>query len=331
MLRFVASKLQEFYHHNKQSNSQTFGSMPFLKCITFVIELFVLFQRIWFAVFRVIWRMFFSAPLKNVDGENVLVTGAANGLGRLLSLAFAQLGANLILIDIDEDGLRDTEKAVKYFGKKVRIYVCDLSQRSDIYRTVSEIQNDFAGVDFIVNNAGIVSGTNFLECPDENLAKIFEVNTLAYMWITKAFLPSMLARNHGHIVNIASTSGYIGSNGLIDYCTSKFATVGFSESIQCELRKVRRTGVKVTIVAPSYFKSGMFAGCTSRFPRPLHLDSAVTKIMKGILRNEEVIFVPWYMQYMPLLKALLPVRALFAILDFIGTTNFMSGYKEKEQ
>ncbi|XP_033096216.1 epidermal retinol dehydrogenase 2-like [Anneissia japonica] len=330
MAFFGRERVDEFYHH-KRSNSKVFGPMPFFRLITFFIELFVLFQRIWLSVFRVIWRLFFSAPLKVVDGENVLVTGAASGLGRLLSLAFAQLGANMILIDIDENGLKETEKDAKYFGKKVHYYVCDLSQRSEIYKTVSEIQKDFAGgVDFIVNNAGIVSGTNFLDCSDEMLAKIFEVNTLAYIWITKAFLPNMLARNHGHIINVASTSGYIGSNGLIDYCTSKFATVGFSEAMQCELRKIRRTGVKVTVIAPSYFKSGMFAGCTSRFPRPLNLDSAVTTIMKGILRNEEVIFVPWYMQYMPLLKALLPVRALFAILDFIGTTNFMSGYKDKD-
>ena len=80
----------------------------------------------------------------------------------------------------------------------------------------------------------------------------------------KSFLPSMLARNHGHIVTIASAAGLFGVNGLVDYCASKYAAVGFDESLRAELWVQKKTGVHTTVVCPFYINTGMFDGVSSR-------------------------------------------------------------------
>ena len=76
----------------------------------------------------------------------------------------------------------------------------------------------------------------------------------------KSFLPSMLSRNHGHVVTIASMAGIVGVNGLIDYCASKFAAVGLNESLSSELDQLEKTGIHTTVVCPGYIKTGMFTG-----------------------------------------------------------------------
>jgi len=80
----------------------------------------------------------------------------------------------------------------------------------------------------------------------------------------KAFLPSMMSRNQGHVVTIASAAGYFGVSGAVDYCTSKFAAVGLDESVRAELWAKNKTGVRTTVVCPYLINTGMFEGCTTR-------------------------------------------------------------------
>lgn len=81
----------------------------------------------------------------------------------------------------------------------------------------------------------------------------------------KAFLPDMIARNHGHIVNIASSAGLIGVTGLVDYCSSKFAAVGFHESLRAELEQLGKDGINTTVVCPYFINTGMFEGAKTRY------------------------------------------------------------------
>ena len=86
-------------------------------------------------------------------------------------------------------------------------------------------------VTMVINNAGVVSGRPLIQCSDESIQRTFDVNVLAHFWIIKAFLPAMIEKNSGHIVNIASAAGLVGAAGLVDYCSSKFAAVGLHESL----------------------------------------------------------------------------------------------------
>lgn len=81
----------------------------------------------------------------------------------------------------------------------------------------------------------------------------------------KAFLPDMMERNHGHIVNIASSAGLVGVTGLADYCASKFAAVGFDESLRFELEYLKKDGIHTTVVCPFFINTGMFEGAKTRF------------------------------------------------------------------
>ena len=110
-----------------------------------------------------------------------------------------------------------------------------------------------------------MSGKDFLELPDDKIEATFDINVLSLFWTGKAFLPSMIQRNRGHIVTIASASGLIGVARLADYASSKWAAVGFDESLRAELSKVA-PGVMTTVVCPFYINTGMFRGVRSRFP-----------------------------------------------------------------
>ncbi|XP_031666346.1 epidermal retinol dehydrogenase 2-like [Oncorhynchus kisutch] len=103
-----------------------------------------------------------------------------------------------------------------------------------------------------------------MDAPDSLIEKTIEVNTMTHFWTYKAFLPAMTVNNHDHLVSVASTAGLIGVNGLADYCASKFAAIGFAESVALELLATGKDGVKTTIVCPHFMNTGMFDGCNSK-------------------------------------------------------------------
>jgi all-trans-retinol dehydrogenase (NAD+) len=117
----------------------------------------------------------------------------------------------------------------------------------------------------LINNAGVVSGRALLDTPDELIERSFSVNTLAHFWTVKAFLPTMLENDHGHIVSIASMAGHVGIPKLIDYCASKFAAVGFDEALRLELEVMGAEGVHTTAICPYFIQAtGMFDTVNSR-------------------------------------------------------------------
>lgn len=129
-------------------------------------------------------------------------------------------------------------------GKAIAIKV-DVSNPSDIAQSAKIARKAFGAVSILINNAGIVSGKKILEASNAMIKKTFEVNSIALFYTTKEFLPSMLDRNKGQIVTMASVAGAVGSPGLIDYGASKAAAIAFDESLRQELHdmgsKVRTT------------------------------------------------------------------------------------------
>ncbi|XP_021568705.1 epidermal retinol dehydrogenase 2 isoform X2 [Carlito syrichta] len=235
-------------------------------------------------------------PRKNVAGEIVLITGAGSGLGRLLALQFAHLGSVLVLWDVSKEGNEETCKLAQEAGaRRVHAYICDCSQKEEVYRVADQVKKEVGDVSILINNAGIVTGRKFLDCPDELMEKSFDVNFKAHLWTYKAFLPAMIANNHGHLVCISSSAGLIGVNGLADYCASKFAALGFAESMFVETFAQKQRGVKTTIVCPFFIKTGMFEGCTTGCPSLLPIlepEYAVRKIIDAILREKLYLYMP---------------------------------------
>ncbi|XP_064652710.1 epidermal retinol dehydrogenase 2-like [Lineus longissimus] len=286
--------------------------------------------------FKAVYDTFVPARFrsKEVTGETVLITGAGSGLGRLLAVKFARLGASVIIWDINKDGNDETAQEIRKFGGRVFPYVCDLSSREQIYEVAAKVKDDVGEVNILVNNAGIVTGKKFLQCPDSLIQKTFDVNTTAHFWTSKAFLPDMLSRNHGHLVTIASAAGLFGVNGLADYCASKFGAVGFDESIREEIFNLGKDGVHTTVVCPSFINTGMFDGVKMRFDKLLPImepEYAASKIMEAILTNQHVLMMPRGVYLLLPLKALLPTRCSSILNKFCGISSSMDAFKGRNK
>ncbi|XP_051015763.1 epidermal retinol dehydrogenase 2 [Acomys russatus] len=267
---------------------------------------------------------------KNVAGEIVLITGSGSGLGRLLALQFARLGSVLVLWDVNKEANGETCRMAREAGAtRVHAYTCDCSQKEDVYRVADQVKKEVGDVSILINNAGIVTGKKFLDCPDDLMEKSLDVNFKAHLWTYKAFLPAMMANNHGHLVCIASSAGLIGVNGLADYCASKFAAIGFAESMFVELFALDQKGIKTTIVCPFFIKTGMFEGCTTKCPTLLPiLDSeyAVRKIVDAILQEKVYLYMPKFLYITMFLKSILPIKTGLLLGKYMGVFHVMDGF-----
>lgn len=268
-----------------------------------------------------------------VHNKHVLITGGASGIGRLLALGCASLGATVTIWDLDAPGAdRVAAEASAHGAAGAHALVCDVSDRERVYACAEEVRAAAGDVDVLVNNAGIVNGRPLLELADEHIERTFAVNTLALFWTAKAFLPAMTARGSGHVVTVASAAGLIGTARETDYAASKFAAVGFNEALRQELRR-GAPGVKTTVVCPFYIDTGMFKGVKSRFPLLLPVlkeEEVAGRILRAIQRDEAQVQMPFMVRTLPALR-LLPVWAFDRAADFFGLNDAMDGFTGRSE
>ncbi len=266
--------------------------------------------------------------MTDVRGRITLITGAAAGIGRLLASDLAARGAIPVLWDLDEERLGPVLKEVHGLtGGQGRGYACDVSDREAVYATAERVRSEVGDPDIVVNNAGVVSGAPLLEIPDEQIRRTFEVNTLGLFWVTKAFLPAMVARDRGHVVTMASAAGLVGVARQTDYSASKHAAVGFNESLRVELRKIA-PGVMTTVVCPYYIDTGMFEGVRTRLPLLLPIlrqQDVARKIAGAIEQDRRLLVLPPAVHLLPLLRVL-PPRAFDRVMDVLGVNVSMEHF-----
>ncbi|XP_018415619.1 PREDICTED: epidermal retinol dehydrogenase 2 [Nanorana parkeri] len=299
--------------------------------MNFILEtLKVLFLTI-YLIFESIILWIIPSRRKNVAGELVLITGAGSGIGRLIALQFGRLGATLVLWDINEEGNKETSRLAKKNGAvRVHTYTCDCSKKEEVYKVADQVKKEVGDITILINNAGIVTGKKFIDSPDALVEKTMQVNTMAHFWTYKAFLPAMMASNHGHLVSIASSAGLIGVNGLADYCASKFAAIGFAESVGLEMLALGKTGVKTTIVCPYFINTGMFEGCTTRWPRFLPIlepEYASKTIVDAILKEQVYLIMPRGLYVVFGFKNIISAKLGVVLGDYFGAFHFMDHFK----
>nr|XP_004653523.2 short-chain dehydrogenase/reductase family 16C member 6-like [Jaculus jaculus] len=270
---------------------------------------------------------------KNVAGEIVLITGAGSGLGRQLAMKFASHKATVVLWDINQESNMETCRLAKEKGDvKVFAYKCDCSNRQEVYRVADQVREEVGDVTILINNAGIVTGKPFLDIPDHVAERSFYVNAIAHFWTCKAFLPAMIKDNHGHLVCISSIAGLVGINGLSDYSASKFAAFGFAESLFLELNLLKKTKIKTTIVCPFFIKTGMFDGCTTKYPLILPLleqDYVAQKIFNAILEDQVYLIIPKFAYVALLLKQIISPKMIIVLGEYLGVDTCMTSFKGK--
>ncbi|MBC7247321.1 MAG: SDR family NAD(P)-dependent oxidoreductase [Actinobacteria bacterium] len=180
-------------------------------------------------------------------GKVALVTGAASGLGRGIALSCVRAGCDLVAVDIDTEGLRGLAAEVEGMGGSCLAREADVSRRDQVEELAREVILLKGGVDLLVNNAGVAVGGELDLIPPEDLDWIVGVNLMGEIYGCRFFLPHMIERGGGHIVNIASVSGFAALPLHIAYTATKFGIVGFSEVLWTE---ARNHGVGVTVVCP---------------------------------------------------------------------------------
>lgn len=243
------------------------------------------------------------------NNKRILITGAASGIGKRFAEMIANRpGVSLVLWDRNP-GILNGDGSEFSDSENVIIREVDISKQNEIENAAYELQNEGLMPEIILNCAGIVVGKLFHEHSLEETQNTMQINTIGSMWVTQVFIKNMIHRGTGHIVNLASASGYIGNPRMSVYAASKWAVIGWSESLRIEMEKLD-TGVHVTTVIPSYIKTGMFEGVKPPMMVPLLETDQIVKLMiRGISKQKKTIEAPFMVRFVPLIKALLPSRA----------------------
>jgi short-subunit dehydrogenase len=285
-------------------------------------------------------NLFFFWPRKYKDISNdvVLVTGGGRGIGRHVAVEFAKRKPKQIIIwGRHDDTLSATAKAIQLQGVACEFMVCDVSDKDQVAVKAKEVKRQFGGVDILVNNAGVVCGKTLLESRTDEIRHTISVNLLAQFWTIKAFLPAMLANNHGHIVSINSMLGLIGLGSAADYSASKFGALGLHEALALELAREGKTGIQLTTIHPYLVNTDLFAGAKTRFQNlfpALNKDYVGWKIVNAVCTNQTFCIIPRYFYFFHFLKCLLPYETLLILQKFVGLDTALDGLlklKPKQQ
>ncbi|MEO1021576.1 MAG: SDR family oxidoreductase [Bacteroidota bacterium] len=251
--------------------------------------------------------------------KTVLVTGGASGIGLKMGRQALVRGAkHLILWDINEDKLITAAAHLQKEGFEVTTQIVDVSSTGDVRQAAELVRMDVGPVDILFNNAGIVVGKPFTEHSIEDIERTLGVNTTGLMLVAKAFIPDMIETGSGHIINIASAAGLTSNPGMTVYAASKWAAVGWSDSLRLEFKK-EDIPIRVLTVMPSYINTGMFAGVTTPFMTPLlDPDDITKKILDAVEHDKVILREPLIVKFAPFLKGVLPQK----IYDFVAGNLF---------
>ncbi|NMB81601.1 MAG: SDR family oxidoreductase [Ignavibacteria bacterium] len=183
-----------------------------------------------------------------LDGKIALVTGGNRGIGQYYTLALAQAGADIITVSYESD-FSETEKLISQTGRKFKSYVCDFSDREDLYRFIKNVKSDFDRVDILVNNAGTILRKPIAEHPDEYWDKVIEINLTSQFILTREFGKDMVERGYGKVVFIASLLSFQGGILVPGYAASKG---GVKQLTMAFANEWASKGVTVNAIAPGY-------------------------------------------------------------------------------
>ena len=239
----------------------------------------------------------------------IAITGASSGIGEQAAVDFSYNGAKTVIL-ISRNIMKLTQVKKKLNPDcNVEIYTCDISNKKMVYDIGQNILEKMGTIDILVNNAGIGIYGKVIDQTIEDIEKVTSTNYLGMIYFTKLFLPSMIKNKRGHIVNVASLAASFGIPCMAAYCGSKFAMLGFSESLSYELK---HTNVGVTVVSPIAVKTNFFDNESFKGKMPHRLGyvlepKTVSKaILKAAYSKRIEIVVPFFVRSAVWLKHTFP-------------------------
>ena len=266
-----------------------------------------------------------------IQDKIVLITGGASGIGRIMGEMALKKGAKALVIwDINQANIDATISELKAFSKVVG-YRVDVSNYEVVAKSYQQVKNEVGDVDILINCAGIItSNKTFDLCSPEEMDRTIQVNTLAPMYVARQVLPDMIARNSGHICNIASAGGMLANPKMSVYAASKWAAIGWSDSVRIELQD-RKSQVRVTTIAPYYITTGMFDGVQSKVFPLLNPEKVSERIIGAIEDNKKMLmlmkWIPQPHHFIRLLQGLLPMRVFdWLVGEVLGIYHTMDNF-----
>lgn len=193
---------------------------------------------------------------KVLTGQVAAITGGARGIGRAMARAFVRQGMRVAIGDLDVEAARRTAEEL---GAGTIAVELNVTERASVDRFVDEVERQLGPVDVYVNNAGIMQLSRFLDEDDATAHRMMDINVHGVLYGMKVVLPRMVARNRGHVVNVASQAGKFGFAGGATYCATKFAVVGVTESVRQELR-LMGADVALSVVMPAIVNTELGGG-----------------------------------------------------------------------
>jgi NAD(P)-dependent dehydrogenase (short-subunit alcohol dehydrogenase family) len=198
-------------------------------------------------------------PGNSFRGRTVLVTGASSGIGRETALAFAEAGANLVLVARRAKALAAVATRARKSGVQALAAAADVTKPAEVTAAFRKAVKRFRSVDIVVNNAGVLIPAEVATMKDADLHTMLGVNLFGALHVMQAAVAIMRKQGRGHIVNVASLAGRRGISPLGGYCASKFALIGLTEALRTELVGER---IHVSMVLPGVVDTPMAAAAT---------------------------------------------------------------------
>ena len=184
----------------------------------------------------------------NFKGKTALVTGAAAGIGRAVAIRFAQYGAKVAILALNEEKLEYVKKQIEAYTKDVIAIKCDISNEEEVYAAVKKTEETIGNVDILVNNAAIWRYLDsFTNVSTDEWRKYMDINVMGTVYCTKAVLPKMLENHYGKIVNVSSVAGVYGIANMVHYSATKGAVIAMTRALA---KEVIDKGVYVNCVSP---------------------------------------------------------------------------------
>ena len=230
------------------------------------------------------------------ENANVLITGGASGIGKIMGRMALEKGARTFIIwDINITAIENVRKELAPYGR-VKGYVVDVSDNEIVTLAYKKTVADCGDFDIVINCAGIItSNKTFDQMTSDEILRTMNINTIAPMFVA------------GHICTIASAGGMLSNPKMSVYAASKWGVIGWSDSVRIELQD-SRSDVHITTVAPYYINTGMFDGVKSRIIPILKPEYVARRVIKGIERNRTFCGIPFGFHFIRFWQAILPTR-----------------------
>lgn len=192
--------------------------------------------------------------MESLKGKKALITGAGKGIGKALAIAFAKEGISVALLSRTKNDLEEVAEQVRAFGVEALVVKADVSNLNSVNKAADKVLKSFGTIDILVNNAGIGKFGNFMDMEPSAWEQVININLMGAYYVTRAFLPQMIERKIGDIINISSTAGLNGNAMTSAYSASKFGLIGMTDSL---MKEVRKHNIRVNCLIPSTVATDM--------------------------------------------------------------------------